>query len=161
MPPVVFTLETSRRAESSQDASIIIVPTGVGPNVGIPCTIRSASTRSWKLGLAGDHVMAAASIGPIAVAHTEAKPTASVGDMDPREYRRLIEFMGGVTRDFTMMWVINRPGLPMDMYEFEGCIMSGDGGEERAAGSLPKTSFDVLVTTVRLNGLDIINGIVA
>jgi hypothetical protein len=157
MTAVKFTFDVNKIAEASHDANVIITPME-GPNTGVDCELRSASERSWNLALAGDHVMGANNIGPVAVAHTEAKPTASVGGMNPREWRRLVEFMGRVTAGFKLTWIINRPGLTTDTYEFYGCIMTGDAGEERNTGSLPVTSFEVLITVPCLNGINLLTG---
>jgi hypothetical protein len=156
MPSVTVSFETNRIAEASQDAIVTIIPTGPGPNEGIGCVLRSMSERSFKLGLAGDHVMAANNVGPVAVAHTEAKPSGSIGGVNPREWRRLTEHMGGVLRSFNMPWVISRPGLPTDEYLFEGCIFTGDFGEERNSGSLPVTAGEFLITRAFLNGRDLL-----
>jgi hypothetical protein len=74
MPPVKFTFDVNKIAEASHDANIIITPEGPAENnnaspAGVDCELRSASERSWNLALAGDHVMAANNIGPVAVAH--------------------------------------------------------------------------------------------
>lgn len=156
MPPITFTFETNKIAESPHDAQVIIVPVGPGPNQDTACTLKSASERGFQLGLAGDHVMAANNVGPVAVAHTEAKPQGSLGGINPREFRRLTEFMGGIMRPFDMRWIINRPGLPVDEYKFEGCIFTGDWGEERNTGSLPVTAGEFLITRAFLNGKDLL-----
>ncbi len=152
MPPVTVQFDVNRIAESSQDAIIEIIPTGPGPNEGVGIIIRSASERSFKLGLAGDHIMAANNIGPVAVAHTEAKPSGSMGGLAPREFRRVSEHMGGMLRSFDQLWTISRPGLPTDIYKHEGCIFTGDWGEERNSGSLPVTAGEFLITIPNLNG---------
>lgn len=156
MAPVTFTFETGGRGEASTDCSITITPRGTGPNENVDCMLRSASERSFSLGLAGDHIMAANNVGPVAVAHTEAKPQGSFGGLHPREWRRLIEFMGGALRGFDCKWIINRPGLPVDTYEFIGCIATGDWGEERNTGSLPVSAGDFIFTKALLNGLDLL-----
>lgn len=156
---VTFRFDVNKIAEASHDASVILTPYD-GPFLGVDCELLSASERSWKLGLAGDHIMAANNIGPVAVAHTEAKPTASIGGMNPREWRRLMEHFGSnVKTGFKMTWIISRPGLPVDLYEFYGCIMTGDAGEERNSGSLPTTSFEVLMTIPCLNGINLLMGL--
>ncbi len=156
MPPVTFSFDTQRIAEAPHDASVLIIPTGLGPNQGVACRLRSASERNFKLALAGDHIMAANNVGPVAVCHTEAKPAGGIGGLNPREFRRLAEFMGSMIRGFNQRWVINRPGLPVDEYFFEGCIFTGDWGEERNSGSLPKTAGEFLITRVFLNGRDLL-----
>jgi hypothetical protein len=100
--------------------------------------------------------MAANNVGPVAVAHTEAKPQGGLGGINPREFRRLAEHFGGMMRSFNMSWVINRPGLPVDEYKFEGCIATGDWGEERNSGSLPVTAGEFLFVKAFLNGLDLL-----
>jgi len=148
--------ESGRIAEASQDATIELIPTGPGPNEGVGIVIRSASERGFKLGLAGDHIMAANNVGPVAVAHTEAKPSGSFGGIAPREGRRVSEHFGGWLRSFDQVWTISRPGLPVDVYKFEGCIFTGDWGEERNAGSLPVTAGEFLITRPYLNGKDLL-----
>jgi hypothetical protein len=156
MPPVTFTFDVNRIAEAAQDAKVILIPRGPGPNEGVECELRSASERNFQLGLAGDHIMAANNVGPVAVAHTEAKPQGGINGVNPREFRRWVEFMGGILRGFDQRWIINRPGLPVDVYDFEGCIATGDWGEERNAGSLPVTAGEFLITIVKLNGKNLL-----
>lgn len=154
--PVTFVFETNGVAEASHDCRIAITPLGPGPNDGVPCELKSLSERGYKLGLAGDHIMAANNVGPVAVVHTEAKPSGNFGGLNPREWRRLVGHFGGMLRPFKMTWVIYRPGLPEDEYRFEGCIATGDWGEERNSGSMPVTAGEFLFTQIFLNGVDLL-----
>ncbi|MBK9263056.1 MAG: hypothetical protein IPM54_25040 [Polyangiaceae bacterium] len=156
MAPVTFSFDVNRIAEAPHDASVIIIPTGPGPKMGVACKLRSASERNFKLALAGDHIMAANNVGPVAVCHTEAKPQGGIGGLNPREWRRLVGHMGSMLRGFDSRWIINRPGLPIDEYFFEGCIFTGDWGEERNSGSVPKTAGEFLITRAFLNGKDLL-----
>jgi hypothetical protein len=156
MAPVTFTFENGGRAEASTDCTVIWIPRGPGPNEGVECILRSASEKSYSLGLAADHIMAGNNVGPVAVAHTEGKPTASIGGLHPREFRRWVEFNGGMLRMGDLRWIINRPGLPVDTYDMVGCAANGDWGEERNTGSLPGTAGDFVVTRILLNGLDLL-----
>lgn len=153
---IVKNFASQQIAESHGDLIITITPL-IGPNAGVACETRSCSEFTLSLQLAGDHVMGNATIGPVAVAHTEAKPQGSINGMNAREQRRILEHMGGALVPCDIEANIGRPGLATDVYTCPGAIFTGDfGGLKSSSGSIPTNDADFLCATPKLNGKDLI-----
>lgn len=148
---------TTNGVEASPFFKVSITPTSAGDNIGVACTLKTASERSWEPGLGADVIMGSNGV-PVAVVRTETKPSGSIGALLPSEKDFAVDHIGGFDGLFNMTWTISGPGFVTQTHNFIGCMMSGGGGTEANTGSVPSSGFDFIFTAYQRNNKWVIGG---